>query len=186
LPEPTLAQRLVRAKAKIRQAGIPYEIPKREAIAERLEAVQSVLYLIFNEGYSATVGESLVRTDLCAEAIRLARVLCGLMPEEPEASGLLALMLLQDSRRLARTDAQGDLVTLEEQTRLALGCGGDRGGFGTGRRRAEAEAAGRLSTSGRDCGGCTRRRNGRIKPIGRRLRRFTGNCCGSIPRRSSP
>ncbi|HEX5036192.1 MAG TPA: RNA polymerase sigma factor [bacterium] len=117
LPEPTLAQRLVRAKAKIRQAGIPYEIPKREAIAERLEAVQSVLYLIFNEGYSATAGESLVRMDLCAEAIRLTRVLCGLMPEEPEASGLLALMLLQDSRRLARTDARGDLVTLEEQDR---------------------------------------------------------------------
>lgn len=117
VPEPTMAQRLVRAKNKIRQARIPYEVPPLEAMPERLESVQSVVYLIFNEGYAATSGERLVRNDLCAESIRLGRVLCELMPEEPENLGLLALMLLQDSRRRARTDEQGDLVTLEEQDR---------------------------------------------------------------------
>lgn len=117
LPEATLAQRLVRAKAKIRQAGIPYQVPAREILPDRLQAVQAALYLIFNEGYSATSGEQLVRGELCAEAIRLARLLGELMPETPENQGLLALMLLQDSRRLARTDSEGDLVPLEEQDR---------------------------------------------------------------------
>src|SRR2546422_458517 len=116
LPEATLAQRLVRAKSKIRLAHIPYEIPRLEILAERLAAVQAVLYLIFNEGYSATAGDSLVRRDLCAEAIRLGRVLCELS-NDPENVGLLALMLLQDSRRNARMNEHGELVTLEEQDR---------------------------------------------------------------------
>jgi len=117
VPEPTLAQRLVRARNKIRLAHIPYEIPRLEVIAERLASVQAVIYLIFNEGYSATAGDLLIRRELCAEAIRLGRVLCGLMPNEPENPGLLALMLLQDSRRNARMNDQGELVTLEEQDR---------------------------------------------------------------------
>ncbi len=117
IPEATLAQRLVRAKTKIRQAGIPYEVPSRDRIAERSEAVRVVIYLIFNEGYAATFAPSLVRADLCAEAIRLARVLCELLPVDPENRGLLALMLLQDSRRAARTDDDGNLVTLDEQDR---------------------------------------------------------------------
>jgi RNA polymerase sigma-70 factor (ECF subfamily) len=116
LPEPTLAQRLVRAKQKIRLAGIPYEIPSVDRIADRLAAVQAVIYLIFNEGYAASAGQTLIRNDLCAEAIRLGRVLCELLPDEPENTGLLALMLLQDSRREARVN-NGELVTLEEQDR---------------------------------------------------------------------
>jgi RNA polymerase sigma-70 factor (ECF subfamily) len=117
LPEPTLAQRLVRAKRKIAEARIPYEVPPREKIVERLQAVQSVTYLIFNEGYAATAGDGLIRHELCAEAIRLARTLCQLLPNEPENLGLLALMLLHDSRRDARTDKQGRLIVLEEQDR---------------------------------------------------------------------
>lgn len=117
LPEATLAQRLVRAKQKIRLAKIPYEIPSLEIIGNRLLAVQAVIYLIFNEGYAASAGQSLLRNDLCAEAIRLGRVLCELLPNKPENMGLLALMLLQDSRRAARVNDRGELVTLEEQDR---------------------------------------------------------------------
>jgi RNA polymerase sigma-70 factor (ECF subfamily) len=112
-----LAQRLVRAKSKIRLAKIPYQVPPRELLPERLASVRAVVYLIFNEGYSATAGDNLIRTDLCAEAIRLGRVLCELAPEDPENSGLLALLLLQDSRRHARIDKSGELVILEEQDR---------------------------------------------------------------------
>jgi RNA polymerase sigma-70 factor (ECF subfamily) len=115
--EATTAQRLVRAKAKIREAAIPYEVPPREAIAERLQSVLAVVYLVFNEGYTATEGGDLLRVDLCAEAIRLARILCELAPHEPEAMGLLALMLLHDARRHARVGPGGELITPEEQDR---------------------------------------------------------------------
>ena len=115
--EPTMAKRLVRAKQKIQNAGIPYRVPPAHLLPERLPGVLGVLYLLFNEGYSATAGADLIRQNLCSEAIRLARVLSSLMPDEAEATGLLALMLLQDARRPARIDAHGDLVTLEDQDR---------------------------------------------------------------------
>jgi len=117
LPEPTLAQRIVRAKRKIQDAKIPYEVPPPNRLAERVASVQAVVYLIFNEGYATTSGGTLIRGDLCAEAIRLGRLLCELMPREPENQGLLSLMLLQDSRRMARTSAAGELITLEQQDR---------------------------------------------------------------------
>ena len=116
MPEATLAQRVVRAKRKIQEARIPYEVPSPDRLQERLASVQAVIYLIFNEGYAASSGCELVRRDLCAEAIRLGRVLCGLLPQEAESAGLLALMLLHDSRRNARMRG-GALVTLEEQDR---------------------------------------------------------------------
>jgi RNA polymerase sigma-70 factor (ECF subfamily) len=117
VPEATMAQRLVRAKRKILAAGIPFAVPEVAQRAERLDAVLHVLYLVFNEGYRATAGEVLIRHDLCAEAIRLARVLNSLVPDEPEVDGLLALMLLHDARREARLDAAGELVLLADQDR---------------------------------------------------------------------
>ena len=117
LPEPTMAKRLVRAKHKIQRAGIPYRVPPAHLLPERTGGVLAVLYLTFNEGYAASTGGDLIRVDLCDEAIRLARLLSRLMPDEPETAALLALMLFQHSRRGARTDAAGDVITLEEQDR---------------------------------------------------------------------
>jgi len=117
VPERTLAQRLVRAKRRVRETGIPFRVPPDHLLPERVPDVLRVLYLVFNEGYAATAGDALVRRDLCAEAIRLAKLLCVLMPDEPEAFGLLALLLLQDSRRDARIGRDGELVLLADQDR---------------------------------------------------------------------
>jgi RNA polymerase sigma-70 factor (ECF subfamily) len=117
VPEPTMAKRLVRAKAKIAGARIPYRVPPAHLLPERTGGVLAVLYLLFNEGYAASGGPDLIRAQLCDEAIRLARALCLLMPDEPEAAGLLALMLLHHARRDARLDAAGDMITLEDQDR---------------------------------------------------------------------
>jgi RNA polymerase sigma-70 factor (ECF subfamily) len=124
-----MAQRLVRAKSKIRDARIPYRIPDDEVLGDRVDAVLAVIYLTFTEGYAATSGDVMVRRDLCSEAIRLARLLSSLLPERADVKGLLALLVLQDSRRDARTDAQGDIVLLDDQDRQLW----DRGQIDEGR-----------------------------------------------------
>jgi RNA polymerase sigma-70 factor, ECF subfamily len=136
VPEATMAQRLVRAKRKIRNAGIPFVVPPAHQLVERTDAVLAVLYLLFNEGYSASSGADLVRRGLTAEAIRLGRVLCTLMPDEPEALGLLALMLFHDARSAARVDGSGDLVVLAEQDHALW----DDAAIAEGRRRLDAAA----------------------------------------------
>jgi len=143
VPEPTLAQRLVRAKRKIRTAGIPLRVPPEHLLPERLTSALAVLYLTFNEGYSAASGDSLVRPELCDEAIRLAKLLTALMPDEAEVLGLLALMLLQDSRRAARSGPDGELVLLDDQDRSLW----DRERIDEGRRILERALS--LRRSGR-------------------------------------
>jgi RNA polymerase sigma-70 factor, ECF subfamily len=130
VPEQTMSKRLVRAKQKIRHARIPYRVPPAHLLPERTAGVLGVLYLLFNEGYTATAGADLIRHGLCAEAIRLARVLVRLMPDEPEAVALLALMLLHDARRTTRVDGQGDLVPLEDQDRTRWDSGAISEGTG--------------------------------------------------------
>jgi RNA polymerase sigma-70 factor (ECF subfamily) len=151
VPEATMAKRLTRAKHKIRDAGIPYRVPPAHLLPERMDGVLAVLYLLFNEGYSASTGDDIVRPGLTAEAIRLARLLATLMPDETEAIGLLALMLLHDARKAGRLDEEGELVTLEDQDRsrwdaasiaegLAL-LGDARGGRGAGPYQLQAAIA---------------------------------------------
>ena len=180
--ETTMAQRLVRAKRKIAAAHIPYRVPSDEELPDLLPGVLAVLYLIFNEGWFASAGDRLVRGELCAEAIRLGRLLHGLMPDDPEVAGLLALMLLHDSRREARVDGHGKLVLLDDQDRSLW----DRGRIREGERllsRMRCAGAGPGSTScRRRSRRCTRLRRPPRRPITHRSRRCTESSRAVCPR----
>ena len=176
VPEATMAQRLVRAKRKMRNAGIPYRVPPAHLLPERTTAVLAVLYLLFNEGYAASAGADLVRQGLTDEAIRLARTLAELMPDEPEALALLALMLIHDARRAGRVDDAGDLVPLEKQDRARW----DRQAIDEGVELLDA-ALGASSPVPTRCKRpsprATRRRPSQTRPTGRRSPRCTASSC---------
>ncbi len=179
VPEPTLAQRLVRAKKKIREAGIRYEVPTGDRLADRLDAVLRVLYLVFNEGYDASAGEALIRRELCAEAIRLARVVADLLPDEPEALGLLALMLLTDARRPAREGPERRARAARGPGPGPVGRGADRRGPGA-RGTCAPPAARRARTSCRPRSRpSTTRRPAPTRPTGSRSSACTRSSCGS-------
>ncbi len=177
VPEPTLAQRLVRAKKKIRDAGIPYRVPPAEVLPERLAGVLQVLYLVFNEGYTASTGDSLVRRELSAESIRLTRLVVSLLPDEPEALGLLALMLLHDARREARTSAEGALVLLDAQDRFVVGPRSDQRGRGDRAARVGAWSARGRTRSRRPSPRSTTRR----QPLGRLTGPRSPSCIDRSP-----